>query len=546
MSDFEEPIDPQLLNLLYQFRVMPPRDPALAAKGRSSLLEEASHLRSTSPPIRHRARRPFFFSRNHRQAAGLKPAFRLTTATILLAAGLVAVLFLGGTGVTVSAAQSALPGDALYAVKNASEGARLTLSPDAGNDAFLHLLFARRRLEEIGLLIAGDRFENIGLGTDEFERHIFKAIAALEVVASQDPARSEWLAGQISLTMTDYASELMQLAAAVPAEESLDELEKAFRTSSVNVTATQVEFTARVESIGAESWTVGGLEIFLGAETEVSPGIQIGDLVEVHAFVAEDGRLIAREIEPAGQDGELEFEAVGMVEAISPESWRIAGVDYLITPFTEIEDVIAVGDTVEVEARRESDGSLTALEIKLDTSGDDGDHPDETEFSGVIQAIEAGFWTINGQQVLVDSETEIKDSVQVGDFVKVKAFQDAQGNLIASEIELDNSGDGEGDIDDSDNDNSGEDNDPDDEDDNSGEVDDPSDEEDDPGEGDGSGGDENDESESEDEDNSGPGGPDDDDDSGSSGSSGGEDNSGSGSSSGSGGGDEGDEEEEDK
>jgi hypothetical protein len=540
MSDFEEPIDPQLLNLLDQFSVVPSRDPTLAAKGRSSLLEEAARLRSTSPPIKHRARRPFSFSRNHRPEAGLKPAFRLTTATIWISAGLVAVLLLSGTGVTVYAAQSALPGDALYPVKNASEGARLTLSPDASDDVFLHLLFARRRLEEIGLLIQGDRFENIGVGTDEFERHIFKAIAALEAVAGQDQARSEWLAGQISMTMADYASELTQLAATIPAEESRDELEKAFRTSSVNVTATQVEFTARVESIGTESWIVGGLEVFLEADTEVAPGIQTGDMVKVHAFVAEDGRLIAREIEPAGQDDELEFEAVGIVEAISPESWMIAGVEYLITPFTEIEDVVAVGDTVEIEARRESDGSLTALEIKLDTSGDGGDHPDETEFSGVIQAMEAGFWTINGQQVLINSETEIKDSVQVGDFVKVKAFQDTQGNLIASEIELDNSGDGEGDSDDSDNDNSGEDNDPDDEGDNSGGDDDPGDEGDNSGEGNGSGGDENDD-ESEDEDNSGPGGSDDDDDSGSSGSSGGEDNSGSGSNSGSGGGGEGDE-----
>jgi hypothetical protein len=85
----------------------------------------------------------------------------------------------------------------------------------------------------------------------------------------------------------------------------------------------------------------------------------------------------------------------GTVEQISDASWVISGQVYLVTPDTEIEDTIVVNDAVEVEFVTNSDGSLTATEIKLgtgeslcggdDNQGDDnqGDDNDQGEdYSG--------------------------------------------------------------------------------------------------------------------------------------------------------------------
>ncbi len=67
----------------------------------------------------------------------------------------IALLLLGGIGITGAAAQSAIPGDALYSVKTSIEQTRLTLAKDAGDRAELKLSFAEQRLEEISVLIQG-------------------------------------------------------------------------------------------------------------------------------------------------------------------------------------------------------------------------------------------------------------------------------------------------------------------------------------------------------------------------------------------------------
>ena len=61
----------------------------------------------------------------------------------------IALLLLGGIGITGVAAQSAIPGDALYSVKTSIEQTRLSLAKDAGDRAQMKLSFAEQRLEEI-------------------------------------------------------------------------------------------------------------------------------------------------------------------------------------------------------------------------------------------------------------------------------------------------------------------------------------------------------------------------------------------------------------
>lgn len=77
------------------------------------------------------------------------PRWATAAAAVLLVA-----IVAGGT-LTTSA--SSLPGDALYPVKTAAEGVRLTLARDPDAVADLHLEFAQRRLEETRALAEAQR-----------------------------------------------------------------------------------------------------------------------------------------------------------------------------------------------------------------------------------------------------------------------------------------------------------------------------------------------------------------------------------------------------
>jgi len=72
-----------------------------------------------------------------------------TLATILL----VASLILGGGGITVAAAQSSLPDQALYPVKTWSEDVRTELTNNEQNRMELALTYASRRAEEMQMML---------------------------------------------------------------------------------------------------------------------------------------------------------------------------------------------------------------------------------------------------------------------------------------------------------------------------------------------------------------------------------------------------------
>jgi hypothetical protein len=75
----------------------------------------------------------------------------------------------------------------------------------------------------------------------------------------------------------------------------------------------------------------------------------------------------------------------------------------------------------------------------------------EIEFTGPLTAINGNVWVVNGLNVVVTAQTEIKDNPQIGDTVKVHATLQADNSLVAREIEKetgsggDNSGHGGGD-----------------------------------------------------------------------------------------------------
>jgi Domain of unknown function (DUF5666) len=74
------------------------------------------------------------------------------------------------------------------------------------------------------------------------------------------------------------------------------ETEDANHESAEAVEADEAEFTGTVQSMGSDSWMIGGKTVLVSAGTEIDSMIAIGDQVKVEGSVNADGKLVAREI----------------------------------------------------------------------------------------------------------------------------------------------------------------------------------------------------------------------------------------------------------
>jgi hypothetical protein len=128
----------------------------------------------------------------------------------------IAILLFGGLSITGVAAQSAIPGDALYPVKTTIEQTRLSLAQNAGDRAQMNMAFAEKRLGEIDALIKEGRYREVNQAVLEFEANINSAILELETVSKADPARASKLALEITSALSRYALTLNGLAANAP------------------------------------------------------------------------------------------------------------------------------------------------------------------------------------------------------------------------------------------------------------------------------------------------------------------------------------------
>ena len=227
--------------------------------------------------------------------------------------------------------------------------------------------------------------------------------------------------------------------------------------SVIDAEASELEFTAPVDGMGPEAWSIGGLAVTVGAETEIVGEPQVGDLVRVHAQLALGG-LTAREIEvvsPAAQDGGLptplpgddEIEFFGPVVSIGDTAWTVGDQTVAVTSETEIKDAVVVGDMVKVHASTNADLSLTAREIELakpeDLAGaQPDDDEDDLEFKGLLRSIDGQTWIVAGLAFQVLPGADIRDTIVVGDFIEIHAVWSEEGVLTALRIELAQDDDG--------------------------------------------------------------------------------------------------------
>jgi hypothetical protein len=213
----EEPIDPRLKEYLKLLQMIPPRDPRAAARTQAKFLSELERVTATgaeemSALSSLRAETSTSLPRKKFSVGSIQRTAIAFITVILL--GFVFVF--GGFGITARAAQSALPGDALYLVKTRIEQARLSLARDLSKEAELNMEFASTRLAEIGRLIEAGRFEESVRLSTEFNAYIQKALQVVGELAKVDPVRAGELNVEITSKLLEYTQKLRAMLAGLP------------------------------------------------------------------------------------------------------------------------------------------------------------------------------------------------------------------------------------------------------------------------------------------------------------------------------------------
>ena len=131
-----------------------------------------------------------------------------------------------------------------------------------------------------------------------------------------------------------------------------------------------VEFEGTVEVIGTTSWTISGKVVTVDSNTVIEHSPKVGDRVEVHA-IQSGTSFLATKIEGKNEAGDARVEFSGVVESTGAQ-WTISGTTVTVTSATRLKDNPGMGDTVNVRATKQADGSLLASEIGREDNGGDG------------------------------------------------------------------------------------------------------------------------------------------------------------------------------
>lgn len=190
----------------------------------------------------------------------------------------------------------------------------------------------------------------------------------------------------------------------------------------------QVSGEGEVTAIGA-SWTIGGQTFATNEQTVIVGNPQLGDWVTVQGHLLDDGTKVADQIVLVRDVPQNMFTLTAVVTEMDTEQWLLGNVVILLDGETAVDPDIALGDLVRVTGVVQEDGSLLARRIQKQT-----EEGSPFEFTGVVQTIGDETWMISGIDVAVNDRTEIKDSLVVGDVVKVEGQITPEGVWLAREI----------------------------------------------------------------------------------------------------------------
>lgn len=219
----------------------------------------------------------------------------------------------------------------------------------------------------------------------------------------------------------------------------------------------EVELTATIEKIHADSIVVGGVAFLVDANTIILnkqnipiafAQLQVGMLVEIRGDVQADGTILATKIKVEDRIVD-EVELRGTIEELTDNSVTLLGKTFGVTENTAVFDNnnntisfadLFVGLSVEIRGDLMPDGSLIAIRIKVEDN-----LANEVKVVGPIDSLDVNFIQVVGVEFQVDGNTVVLDKsnnsitfadLQVGQTVEVQASVQAGGVNLATKIKI--------------------------------------------------------------------------------------------------------------
>ncbi len=383
MKDYEyqnNHIDPELEAMLAELRQVPQRDPEKAEKSKARFLAEIEKI-NKEERISAQENQTNFVRQIKEYFKMATPKMKKVYQTAAIAIVVVALLF-GGAGITAAASSNSLPGDRLYAVKSGIEKARVQLAGETEDKVQLNLQYAQMRLVEIQSLIGQGRFNDIGEAVKAYEQYIQRALSELGKLSQSDPERAQVLFSQIASSLKSFAMAFENVSGSSQSNE-LPSFDDVIRFSeSAGAYSGEIEFKGYVENVSGNLWTISGYQIIVTSATEIEGQISVDDFVKVEAWVDDQGTIFAKEIGHETDDEmsyKGEYEVKGIVSEVGDGYLMINGMRFELTPNSEIEDDIEVGDFVKVEGGMLGNGVFYIVEIEIEDDYDDMNDDDDDD-----------------------------------------------------------------------------------------------------------------------------------------------------------------------
>lgn len=215
----------------------------------------------------------------------------------------------------------------------------------------------------------------------------------------------------------------------------------------------EIELTGTINSIMAPNLKISGLTVITNDNTEPKrrgrrvnfADLAVGQLVRVEGFLSTNGQVVARKIRVLVQPDQNSVRIRGVIESITPPNLTISGLTIATDANTRFNvsslATLIVGDAVQVEGTLRADGTVLARSIHKLTRDEEDEN--EVELEGAIQSVTPPTLTVASKTVLTDSNTRISRNgntvmlwdLQVGEHVEVEGMRQADGSVLATEVE---------------------------------------------------------------------------------------------------------------
>ena len=183
-----------------------------------------------------------------------------------------------------------------------------------------------------------------------------------------------------------------------------------------------------VESIEGDRWNIDGTTVRVTGATQIIGDPDVGWKVSASVVQEADGSYTALRItalaSPEATPEPVSF--TDILEEMDGEWWTIGETRVKILGNTQIEGDPQIGDLVSVTGER-LQGEIRALRIVVILLT-------EVQFEGIINSVSGSSIVVSGKTVLINSETQIIGTPEVGRLAQVAAVRMPNGSLLGKTI----------------------------------------------------------------------------------------------------------------